>query len=387
MKFILNHVMMKRGDISHCLKKILILNWRDIKNPKCGGGDIITHRIARHLAQMGNDIVLLCSKFSNAKNIEMIDGVKIIRKGSEYILPITGFLFLQNSKEKPDLIIEVINVIPWLVPLYSKINQISFIHQIQTQELKKGRQSSLSMEFNFLGRAVVLFLEKLVPVFYKKNNFVTVSNSIKNDISSLGIDKERIEVIEPGIDKIEVVEQIKKTPNPTILYLGRLKKYKGVHYLLESVSEIRKSIPDVELKIIGKGEYESELRKIVTNYNLESNVKFLGYVSEKEKNVIIQSSWFLVIASLNEGWGIPVIEAGALGIPTVAFANGGLNDSIKNNVTGLLVESENISELTKKITLLIKDDELRNRLGENAKNYSSQFLWSNQLEKWSKIIE
>jgi len=84
---------------------------------------------------------------------------------------------------------------------------------------------------------------------------------------------------------------------------------------------------------------------------------------------------------------MPVIEAGALGIPTVAFANGGLNDSIKNNVTGLLVESENIAELTKKITLLIKDDELRNRLGENAKNYSSQFLWSNQLEKWSKIIE
>lgn len=370
------------------LKRILIMTWRDIKNPRSGGGDEVIHRIAKHLAEKGNEVHLLCSRFPKSKKNEEIEGVKILRHGSEYTLPITGFFHLvRNSMKKPDLILEVINVIPWFVPLYSKIPEIAFIHQIQTQQLKGRKSSSFSHEFNLIGRTLVLFFERLIPIIYKKIDFITVSDSIKKEMVALGIKKDKINVVNNGIDNIEEDTRIKKTTNPTILYLGRLKKYKGVQYLLESLREIIKTKSNVELRIVGKGDYEKELKKLVLKYHLQSNVKFLGYISDEEKYKIIQSSWFLAIASLNEGWCIPVIEAGALGIPTVAFANGGLNDSIIHNVTGLLVESENIDELTRKIIQLIENKELRIRLGNNAKNYSSKFSWSNQLEKFSKCVE
>jgi len=369
------------------LKRILILSRFDIKNPKSGGAQYVVHRIAKHLAQKGHETYLLCSSFPNAKKCEELDGVKIIRSGSQYMLPVTGCMFLlKNSRKKPDLIIEEINIIPWLVPLYSKIPEIAFIHQTQTQQIKSSQSSALSQEINRVGRIIIIFLEKLIPIFYKKINFVTVSNTIKNDLISLGIKKHAIHVIEPGIDKIKEEIQIKKNTHPTILYLGRLKKYKGVQFLLESLREVIKAIPDVELKIVGNGNYETELKEMVLNYSLQSNVRFLGYLSENEKYKTIQSSWFLAIASLNEGWCVPVIEAGALGVPSIAFANGGLNDSIIDNKTGLLVESENIMELTKKIIGLLQNEGQRIRLGENAKKFSSQFLWEKQLKKFYKII-
>jgi len=95
----------------------------------------------------------------------------------------------------------------------------------------------------------------------------------------------------------------------------------------------------------------------------------------------------LVIPSLNEGWCIPVIEAGSLCTPTIGFDNGGLNDSIQNNVSGLLVESENVKELTEKILELISNEGLRNKLAKNAQNFSTKFFWPQQLKKYLKVIE
>jgi glycosyltransferase involved in cell wall biosynthesis len=369
-------------------KKILILNWRDIKNPKSGGGDNTIHRLAKHLVEMGNDVCLLCSKFLNCKQSETIDGVKIIRMGSEYLLPISGFLFLlKNSFTKYEMIIEVINVVPWFTPLYTRIPKIIFIHQTQTQQLKHSNFSSIKKEVNPALESLILALEKFIPILYRKINFITVSETVKEDLAQLGIKKNKIKVVHNGIDKIEENTRIKKNTHPTILYLGRLKKYKGVQYLILALREIIKTIPNAELKIVGKGDYEQELKKLSYENGLQNHVTFHGFVTDEEKYAIIQSSWILAIASLNEGWCIPVIEAGNMGVPTIAFANGGLNDSIKNNVTGLLVQSENVEELTKKIIALIRDDKLRNKLGENAREYSNQFLWPKQLKLFSEALE
>ena len=369
-------------------KKILVLNWRDIKNPKSGGGDIVIHRIAKYLVDNGYEICLLCSSFPNAKKQEVIDGVKVIRSGSEYFLPITGFMYyLKNLKRKPDIIFEVINVIPWFLPLYSKIPQIAHIHQTQTQQRQNSKSTATSSEANVIIRLLVYFFEKLIPIFYRKIEFVTLSNSIKNDIASLGLREKMIHVVSPGIDEIKQNTSVKKNEKPTIVYVGRLKKYKGVQYLIQSLHEIIQVVPDTQLIIIGKGDYENKLRKQISKYNLELHVQLLGYISKDEKNDILQSAWMLVIPSLNEGWCIPVIEAGSLGTPTIGFDNGGLNDSIQNNVTGLLVESENVKELTEKIMELISNEDLRNKLAKNAQNFSTKFFWPQQLKKYLKIIE
>ena len=73
--------------------KILILNWRDVKNPSAGGGDIYVHKLAKHLADSGFQTHLLCSSFPNSKPMEVIDGVQITRYGNEKFLPFIGFWF------------------------------------------------------------------------------------------------------------------------------------------------------------------------------------------------------------------------------------------------------------------------------------------------------
>jgi len=113
----------------------------------------------------------------------------------------------------------------------------------------------------------------------------------------------------------------------------------------------------------------------------------LGYVSEKEKFELLRKSWVYVICSEKEGFGISVIEANALGTPAVGYRVSGLVDSIKDGYNGLLVEDGNIEELAKVLVNLLKDDDLRKRLSENAIEWAKQFSWDKSAEEFERVLE
>jgi glycosyltransferase involved in cell wall biosynthesis len=91
--------------------------------------------------------------------------------------------------------------------------------------------------------------------------------------------------------------------------------------------------------------------------------------------------------SIFEGFGLVVIEANAMGTPAVAYNVAGLNTSIRNGETGILVENGNVSALANTVISLIEDKDLRNRLAENALKYSKHFSWDNAAKVFSEIVE
>ncbi len=365
--------------------KLLIFNWRDIKNPQAGGAEVYTHEIMHRLAQKGAEITLFTSEYPGCKNIEEIDGITIIRKGK---LPTTYYYarkyYKKHLKGKYDLIIDEINVIPWFTPLYAKEPIVGLVHEIGTWALPHHK------EVNPIIRKTLPPLTPLLFKPYRKTPIITVSQSTKQDLQKLSIPPENIHIVPNAVDhNIYKPPPQKTTEDPIILYLGRITWYKNIHHILHALKYVKKHIPNIHLIIAGKPEktYTKHLHKITKKLNLTKNVTYKYNVSLKEKIELLQKATLLVIPSSREGFGIVVLEANACATPVIGYDVPGLRDSIRHMETGILVPYGNIKAMTKAMVMLTEDQELWRKLAENALNWAKQFDWDKSTKRFIKVIE
>ncbi|MGI0013570.1 MAG: glycosyltransferase family 4 protein, partial [Nitrososphaera sp.] len=300
---------------SHC---ILILNRRDITNPRAGGAEVYIHEVAKRLVKF-YAIVMFSSAFSNCKSEEVIDGIKIVRCGNEFTVYLLAlFYYLTSFRKFIDVIVECKDGgVPWLTQFYSTKRKIALVHQTGRGADTPFNQSVWYYEFSskVFGYLVYL-LEPLLLKAYRGIDIITPSKSTRTDLEGFGIDPKHIEVAEPGVIK-DVEFQIKKSRIPTIIYLGRVNRYKRLEDVIKTFAIIKKEIPSSRLIIAGLGdsEYLDYLYEISRKMGVYEKVDFRGRVSEDEKMFLLSEAHLMLFASVREGWGISVIEANSVGTP------------------------------------------------------------------------
>jgi glycosyltransferase involved in cell wall biosynthesis len=355
--------------------KIAIFNWRDIKNPKAGGAELYFHELAKRWVSQGNEVTWISGGWENCKKNENIDGINIIRTGSELTLYLLAPIEYLKLKSKPDIIIDVENGIPFFTPLYSRRKVILHIHHIH--------KDIWFREGTFPLAQIGWFLEtKIMPALYKNKNVITISNSSREEIKKEGLRK-ILGVVNPGID-FPRFDKIKKESKPTILFLNRVKKYKGIDTLLNTALLLKDK--EINFLIAGSGDYLEQSKKFVLENHLQ-NVKFLGRVSEDKKRQLMQKSWVFANPSFKEGWGIVNIESNYFGTPVIGSNVSGIKDSVINGKTGLLFEYGNPSDLASKILTLINNKNLRNRLQIEAKKWAKKFDWDIKAKEYLNLIK
>jgi len=172
------------------------------------------------------------------------------------------------------------------------------------------------------------------------------------------------------------------------IFLGRVSADKGIEDVIKAFSLIRKTHQNARLWIVGKEQNEEYLKSILQNIvdkETLHNIFTFGYVSEERKYELLQQSWLLLHASDKEGWGLSVIEAASMGVPTVGYNVAGLRDSIKNDITGLLTETQPESLAIATLTLLANENKFK-KMKENAILFSQNFSWEKSGELSWKII-
>jgi len=362
--------------------RILIFNWRDIKNPEAGGAEVYIHEVAKRLAKKGNEVILFSAKFKNAKNEEEIDEVKVVRRGSKGTVYLKAKTFFNETKNKVDLIIDSINTIPFFTPLYVKEKpKIALIFQLTGQVFYKVLPKPLA----YVAENTEPFIYKK---FYRKVQSIVLSQSVKDELINIGLPESNIEVAEPGID-LDFYTPGKKTEYPSVLYLNRIVPYKNVDDLVRAFRVVANAVPNSKLFIVGcRGtKYEDYLRRLVHELNLSNSVEFYPFAIGKEKKEFLQKSWVHVLPSTKEGWGISVTEAAACGTPTVAYDVIGLRDSVKHNITGFLVPYKGINALAEKIIDLLSNEELRRKMSTKAHEEALKFTWNRTATLISNTIE
>lgn len=362
--------------------KILIFSWRDIKNPRAGGSEIYFHEIAKKWVKWGNEVTIICGGWKNCLKEESIDNIKIMRVGNELTLYLLAPLKYLSLKEKPEVIIDVENGIPFFSPLFSNKKIFLHIHHVH-KEVWFKEMTIKNMPIAITG---YLLETKMMPFLYRKKEVITISKSSADSIIEEGLSKKVKGIVNPGIEFYKY-KKMEKSKNPTVLFLNRIKKYKGVDILLKAVNEVKKkNIEDIEFWIAGIGE-DLESMKEYTKENDLKNVKFFGRVSEKEKSEIMQKAWIFVNPSFKEGWGIVNIEANYFGTPVLGSGVNGIKDSVINGKTGYLFKYGDYKELADKIVILTKNKKLLENLSKNAKKWSKNFDWDKKSREYLNLIK
>jgi glycosyltransferase involved in cell wall biosynthesis len=371
--------------------RLLVLSWRDIKNPLAGGAEKYIHEICRRLVRDGHEVVFFTSSFQGAKGEAVIDGVKIIRRGHSITTYLLSFLFyVLHWRGKFDCVIEAKDGgLPWFTRFYAGKRTIALVHQTG-RDFSRNSYSNSTWRYAVKGMAAPLMylLEPFLLSVYRLTPVLAVSHSTKVSLLELGLDPNAVAVVRAGTDLKPLEGVPNKETNPTIIYLGRIKRSKGLFDLIRALFHVRKKIRDVKLWVVGRGDssYLSELTILIEKLGLTNNVTFFGYVDEKTKIDLLSRSHLVVFPSVREGWGLVVTEANSVGTPCVAYDVAGLRDSVKDGVTGLLVEGGDVEGLGEAIVRVLKDEELRLRMSRNALEYAKEFSWDKTAKEFMKYV-
>jgi glycosyltransferase involved in cell wall biosynthesis len=234
--------------------KILLVNWQDRDNPQAGGAEIHLHEIFGRLAKKGHRVDLLCGGWPGSPPRAELDGIQVHRVGTRQSFP---FLARQHYKRhiQPmghDVLVEDINKIPLYTTRWGAKQVVALIPHLFG--------STAFQEFPAPMAAAVWFAERPLGFMYAGVPFEAISESTADDLAVRGIPRGSVEVIYPGIDSVSYTPNAPERARvPTFSYLGRLKRYKGVHICIEAFAKVARK--DAILEIAGAGDYRPALDK------------------------------------------------------------------------------------------------------------------------------
>lgn len=354
---------------------LLVMNWQDRRNPQAGGAEIHLHEIFGRLAARGHRVTLLVSGWPGAPRREQVDGMEVHRVGSRYTYNLVAPWYYRRAlrgrgrARRFDVVVEDLNKVPLFTPFWVRRPLVLLVHHLFGETAFQEAPWPLA--------ALTWLLERPVGWVYRKVPVEAVSRSTAEDLTDRGIPARQITVIPNGID-LEFYRPdpaAPRYPEPTLLYLGRLKRYKRVDLIIRALARLRDAGVRARLVIAGQGDAAPELHRLRDDLDLGDLIDFPGFVSTELKREYFRRAWVHLLTSPKEGWGITNIEAAACGTPTIASDSPGLRDSVLDGVTGFLVPHGDLDALAARIEQLLADSALRERLGAQARAFAEDFSW------------
>ena len=367
--------------------RILLVNWQDRENPQAGGAEIHMHEIFGRLASAGHEVTLLCGGWPGSPPRARLDGIEVHRVGTRHTFPLLARRYFDKEfgdvAPSLDVLVEDVNKIPLYTPRWRGIRRVVAL----VPHLFGG---TVFQELAAPLAAAVWLAERPLGRLYRNVPFEAISESTADDLVRRGIPRERIEVIYPGIDTVTYTPdpaplEASRATRPAFSYLGRLKKYKGVHLVIKAFAAMQNR--DATLEIAGAGDYRPKLEALANSLDLGDRVRFLGRITEQEKLALLRRSWALVFASPKEGWGITNLEAAACATPVIASNSPGIRESVRDGETGYLVPHGDTAAMAAAMDRVAASRSLVEELGRSARAFAETFTWERAASETAAHLE
>lgn len=370
--------------------------------PIVGGVERHVLQISKLLQKQGYDVEILTShtRKGETKNYEVMFGIKVFRFriwGSlgDFGKIWPGFTF-RLLKGNYDLI-HVHNyrhfhtLIALIISKIKKIPCVLTTHSpFHPSYVRKRLISRLFVSFydRILRNVIDKFFSKVIVITSsEKKYFIHLPAEklcvVPNGISSEYFSETKKEVLRRIRNKFKISKK-----DTVFLFVGRIHPTKGLEFLLQALSKIRK----IDYKLIIAGpivdrRYYKKLVRLIRKIGLRKKIIFTGFIDEKEKIGLYDVSKIILLPSIYEPFGIVILEAFARGKPVIAVDSDGPRFLIKNGENGFLVKYGDQEKLVECIKLLLRSKELYEKIRVNNRRKAKQFTWDKIVKKLIKIYE
>ncbi len=240
--------------------------------------------------------------------------------------------------------------------------------------------------------------KRFIKVLNNVEKVIANSEYTKNLAINNGVNRDKVIVINPGVGiveelnkkSLEKVESLLKIKTPRLITVSRFDKRKNHEKVIMALRNLKQQYPDIVYICIGYGDEEENLKKLVQELDLGSQVMFFKDISNDLKNALIAKSNIFVMPSIIhkasvEGFGIAYVEAAQYGIPSLGGKDGGASDAISHDKTGLICDGNNLDDIYSSLNSMIENKKYH-VFGKNAKEYVSKFQWDKILDEYKKIL-
>lgn len=356
-----------------------------------GGGEHRYYAMAKRLVELGHEVDMITMNITD-KEHEVRDGINIYHIGPKienipyrspkafihYFFSVSNWIRTHNYD-----VIDAQAYSPLLSStLASKLKRTPIIGVIYDTSTTNNDQWLQSKNTASLMEKILLKLPY--------NKILTISPATRRSlVEDFSVNEDNIELLYCGVDikKYDSVEDVEANKN-RIIFIGRLAPHKHVDDLLNILPNIKKSIPDVSLTVVGRGQQKEELLELASTNQVEDIVTFKQDLTDEELITEIKKSSILVLPSTREGFGLVLAEANCCNKPVISYASGGTKDVIEDGYNGFLVKPRDTDKLQEQIIKLLSDDDLRNTMGSNGrKRVETYFDWDKITEEYVEIVE
>jgi glycosyltransferase involved in cell wall biosynthesis len=357
-------------DLTGC--RVAIVNWRDPWHPEAGGAEVYAWQMARGLLRRGAAVTFLTARAAGQRADEQRDGIRVIRRGGRFTVYPRVLAWLLRRRRAFDAVVDCQNGIPFFTPwvLPGRVPVFCVVHHVHDVQFGVHFPPALA--------AVGRLLEGPVArVTYRRRQAIAVSQSTARAMTERLKWTGPVCVIPNGLSPEAFEAPVPDPAGPapvTLTWVGRIVAHKRADRVLDVADRLRPA--GISIDVVGRGPGSGELAALVRQRGLDGAVRLRGYLPEDSKRAVVAASVLHLNTSLGEGWGLCVLEAAALGVPTVGYDVDGLQDAIRDGETGWLVRAgERIEDATEQALKELADPVRRAAVSAACRAWARQFDW------------
>lgn len=351
--------------------KILFVAWRDLAHPKAGGSEVVVDALANGLLERGHQVTLLCGRPTGPRSYP------VVANGGTYSQYLMAPLRYARRFRDVDIVVDVVNGMPYFSPLWRRRPRLALVTHVHTRQWARYYPRPVAAAASVVER-------QGLRLGYRRTRFVTISASSAADLAAFGIDPARIHVMTLGSAVDSAIEDVRRSPEPMFLALGRLAPNKRLDLLLDHWAQVSARTGG-RLVIAGEGPERARLAARIHAEPALGQVSLEGRVSEARKAELLRQAWLLVHTAEHEGWGIGIIEAALCGTPALGYDAPGVRDAVQDGATGVLVSDDDA--FADRWVALAGDPEWRQRLGAAAAERAATFTWARTVDQFLEAAE
>jgi glycosyltransferase involved in cell wall biosynthesis len=351
--------------------RIALLNWRDIQHPHAGGAEVVVDEQAKRLVRRGHDVTLLTARYPHSQTEGSINGYRVVRRGDRFsVYPkVARYLRAERHRDRFDVVYEHATGIPWFAPVWSPVPSSAYFYHVIGPTFFQELPPPLAL--------VGLGAERLGPAIYRHRRISCLGPGTRAGFRRIGYADSDLLTIPPGVNHDLYRPSGEKAPEPTLVLVGRVKRYKRLDVAIHALARLRRRHPTARLEVVGPDPdvLWPRLAELARSLGISEAVQYFGAVSEADKIERFRRAWVNLVSSDQEGWGLTVIEAAACGTPTVGTDIEGLDDTLVEGMTGLRFRHGDPGHLAERLDELLAAPDRRASLGTSAAAFARQFDW------------